>query len=153
MLWSGKGVSHINYNEGLLSFIHKNAALGVSTIPQVMQLPQSRAMGDALNAQLREYRTITAQAQQYANARGRTLPSPGAASRALSAAALRTRTSLDPSTSRLAELMIRDSTSGAVQITRKLHQYGAQTDSELRALGNRLLRTQEQSILQMKRFL
>ena len=153
MLWALKGVSHINSNEGLLSFIHKNAALGVSTIPHVMQLPQSRAMGDTLNAQLSEYRAITAQAQQYANARGRVLPSPGAASRAMSAAALHARTSLDPSTSRLAELMIRDSTSGAVQITRKLHQYGNQADSELRALGDRLLQIQEQNIRQMKRFL
>ena len=118
-----------------------------------MQLPQSRAMGDTLNAQLSEYRAITAQAQQYANARGRVLPSPGAASRAMSAAALHARTSLDPSTSRLAELMILDSTSGAVQITRKLHQYGNQADSELRALGDRLLQIQEQNIRQMKRFL
>lgn len=153
MLKTGKGVSYINYNEGLLSFIHKNAAMGVTTIPQVMQLPQSRAMGDTLNSQLREYRAIAAQAQQYANAHGSTLPAPGTASRAMSATVLRAQTAMDPSTSRLAELMIRDSTSGAVQITRKLHQYGNQADSELRALGDRLLQIQEQNIRQMKRFL
>lgn len=32
----------------LLSFIHKNAAMGVGAIPQAMSLPQSRAMSAAM---------------------------------------------------------------------------------------------------------
>ena len=143
----------INYNEGLLSFIHKSAAAEVSAIPQVMQLPQSRAMGQTLTRQLQEYRTITAQAQQYANARGSTLPAPGLSSRALSAAALRARTALDPSTSHLAEMMIRERTAGSVQTARKLHQYSSRTDLELQALGARLLQAQEGDVRQMMQFL
>ena len=66
----------------LLSFIHKNAAMGVGTIPQAMSLPQSRAMVPALDRQLREYRAIAAQSQAYARAHGRRercvrLPVPG----------------------------------------------------------------------------
>ena len=67
------GVNHMNANQELLSFIHKNAAMGIGTIPQAMSLPQSRAMGQALGDQLREYRTIAARSQAYAKEQGRTL--------------------------------------------------------------------------------
>ncbi len=144
---------YTNPNEGLLSFIHKNAAMGVSTIPQTLSLPQSRAMGDALNSQLREYRSITAKAQAYAGAHGKVLHGPGSAARTMSGAMLRAQTALDPSTSRLAELMIRGSTMGTVQMTRRLHQYAGKADKELLELGNQLLRTEERNIQEMKRFL
>lgn len=146
-------MSNINYNEGFLSFIHKNAAMGVSSIPQAMLLPQSRAMGEALNSQLREYRTIAAKAQTYANTHGKVLHGPGSAARAMSAAMLRAQTAVDPSTSRLAELMIKGSTMGTVQMTRRLHQYSGKVDRELVELGNQLLRTEERNIQEMKRFL
>ena len=44
----------MDHDQQFLSFIHKNAAMGVSAIPQVLSLPQSRAMGQALNSQLQE---------------------------------------------------------------------------------------------------
>lgn len=143
----------MDYNEGLLSFIHKNAAMGVTSIPQAMHLPQSRSMSSALNSQLREYRTIAAKAQAYANAHGRVLHSPGAVSRAMSGAMLRAQTAMDHSPSRLAELMIKGSTMGTVQMARRLNQYGDKADQELTNLGRQLLRTEEQNIQEMKRFL
>lgn len=138
----------------LLSFIHKNAAMGVGAIPQAMSLPQSRAMVPALDRQLREYRAITAQSQAYARAHGRReLRGPGTAALAMSAAMLRAQSMLDPSTSRLAERMIQGSTMGAVQMTRRLHQFIGRADPALVELGQRLLRTEEQNIQEMKRFL
>ncbi len=143
----------MNYNEDFLSLIHKNAAMGVTSIPQAMRLPQSRAMHSSLSSQLQEYRTITAKAQSYANAHGKTLHTPGAASRAMSGVMLRAQTALDSSSSRLAELMIKGSTMGTVQMSRKLHQYDGKVDKDLVALGNQLLHTEEQNIQEMKRFL
>ena len=109
--------------------------MGVGAIPQAMSLPQSRAMVPALDRQLREYRAIAAQSQ------------------AMSAAMLRAQSMLDPSTSRLAERMIQGSTMGAVQMTRRLHQLTGRADPALVELGQRLLRTEEQNIQEMKRFL
>lgn len=143
----------MNDQEALLSSIHKNAAMGVISIPQAMRLPQSRPMSQALNSQLKEYRAIAAQAQRYAAAQGKTLSAPGAASRKMSGAMLRAQTLMDPSTSRLAELMIKGSTMGTVQMTRDLHQYGGKVNRDLMELGNRLLRTEESNIQQMKQFL
>ena len=119
-----------------------------------MSLPQSRAMVPALDRQLREYRAIAAQSQAYARAHGRReLRGPGTAALAMSAAMLRAQSMLDPSTSRLAERMIQGSTMGAVQMTRRLHQLTGRADPALVELGQRLLRTEEQNIQEMKRFL
>ena len=98
----------MNDERTFLAFIHKTAAMGVGTLPQAMGLPQSRAMVPALQDQLRECRTIAARAQACARARGEELRGPGSAALALAGAALRTRAVLDPSTSTLAERLIRD---------------------------------------------
>ena len=127
----------MDHDQQFLSFIHKNAAMGVSAIPQVLSLPQSRAMGQALNSQLQEYRLHT----------------PGLAVRAMSGAMLKARTAADHTTSKLAQLMIQGSTMGTVEMTRRIHQYTGKADPELLALGSRLLHTEEQNIQQMKRFL
>ena len=90
----------------------------------------------------------------YARAHGRReLRGPGTAALAMSAAMLRAQSMLDPSTSRLAERMIQGSTMGAVQMTRRLHQLTGRADPALVELGQRLLRTEEQNIQEMKRFL
>ena len=143
----------MDHDQQFLSFIHKNAAMGVSAIPQVLSLPQSRAMGQALNSQLQEYRTIAAQSQAYARKHGARLHTPGLAVRDMSGAMLKARTAADHTTSKLAQLMIQGSTMGTVEMTRRIHQYTGKADPELLALGSRLLHTEEQNIQQMKRFL
>ena len=143
----------MNTNRELLSFIHKNAAMGVGTLPQALALPQSRAMTSTLTQQLREYRAIAAQAQAYARVHGHTLKGPGGPSLLLSAAMLKTQSLLDPSTTKLAERMIQGSTMGTVQMTRRLHQFTGRADPELLSLGRRILQTEERNIQEMKRFL
>ena len=143
----------MNGDQAFLDFLHRTASMDVSTLPQVMGLPQSRAMGQALNIQLQEYRTIAAQSQAYARKHGARLHTPGLAVRAISGAMLKARTAADHTTSKLAQLMIQGSTMGTVEMTRRIHQYTGKADPELLALGSRLLHTEEQNIQQMKRFL
>ena len=66
---------------------------------------------------------------------------------------LRAQAAADPSTTKLAEMMIRGSTMGTVQMTRRLHQLSGRADGELVDLGQQLLKAEEQNIQQMKRFL
>lgn len=143
----------MNNDEALLQFIHKNAAMGVGTLPQALSLPQSRAMSSVLQDQLQEYRSIAARSQSYAKERGLRLKGPGSAALTMSSLMLRAQAMLDPSTSKLAEQMIQGSTMGTVEMTRRLHQLSDQTDPQLVSLGRQLLQTEEQNIQQMKRFL
>ena len=143
----------MNGDQAFLDFLHRTASMDVNTLPQVMGLPQSRAKVPALQAQLRECRSVAALAQSYAKARGGRLRGPGTAALTLTAASLRTRSLLDSSTSHLAEQVIRENTAGAVALTRQLHQCTSRTDPTLMELGRRLLAAKEQNIQEMKRFL
>lgn len=143
----------MNANYELLKFIHKNAAMGLGTIPQAMALPQSRDMVRTLNDQLHEYRLVADKAQSYAKAHGHGLHRPSPAAFAMSEAMLRAQIALNPSVTKLAELMIRGSTMGTVQMTRRLHQLSGQADQELVELAGSLLKAEEQNIQEMKRFL
>ena len=54
--------------------------------------------------------------------------------------------------SRLSEMMIKGSTNGTIQMTRRLEDCRNAEDSLL-ALGKRLLKTEERNIQQLKKFL
>ena len=123
----------MDHDQQFLSFIHKNAAMGVSAIPQVLSLPQSRAMGQALNSQLQGIPDHRRPVTGYARKHGARLHTPGLAVRAMSGAMLKARTAADHTTSKLAQLMIQGSTMGTVEMTRRIHQYTGKADPELLA--------------------
>ena len=143
----------MDFDWELLHFIHKNASIGVGTIPCTLALPQSRAMGPALQNQLKEYRAIAAQSQAYAKSHQHHLRSPGSFSLIRSVFTLKLKVLLDPSTSKLAEQIIHASITDVVQITRRLHQQTNRTDPILLELGRRLLAAEERYLQEMKRFL
>lgn len=139
--------------EKLLSYIHKNAAMGTRSIPQVLSYPQSGAMRRALDQQLREYRNIARESKEYAQKLGHDVAEPTMLSQGMSAMMLRMQTLTDKSTSRLAELMIQGNTMGLIQITRHLNYFRYQPESKAVALGEKLLKTEEQNISQLKKYL
>ena len=139
-------------SEALLRFIHKNAAMGVGTLPQALSLPQSRAMTSALQDHLREYRSIAARSQSYAKERGLHLKGPGSAALAMSGMMLRAQTALDPSTSKLAEMMIQGSTMGVTSLTRQIRDYDGE-DTEVLDFAKKQLKREEKNIDELKKFL
>jgi hypothetical protein len=143
----------MNNDAKLLSYIHKNAAMGTRTIPHVLSLPQSKAMHRALTSQLEEYKLIARDSEECAKRRGYDVAEPTALSQTMSAMMLRMQTMTDRSTSHLAELMIQGNTMGTIQMTRQLNQLRPKADSEISDLGRKLLKTEEQNIQQMKMFL
>jgi len=140
-------------NAQLLSYIHKNAAMGTRSIPQVLSLPQSKAMSRALNSQLEEYKNIARASEECAKRLGHDVAEPSALSRSMSSMMLRMQTMTDRSTSRLAELMIQGNTMGVIQMTKRLNQYLNHADPEITDLGKKLLATEERNIQQMKTYL
>ena len=139
-------------SEALLRFIHKNAAMGVGTLPQALSLPQSRAMTSALQDQLREYRSIAARSQSYAKEKGLHLKGPGSAALTMSGMMLRAQTALDPSTSKLAEMMIQGSTMGVTSLTRQIRDYDGE-DTEVLDFAKKQLKREEKNIDELKKFL
>lgn len=143
----------MDQDQKLLQFVHKNAAMGTLTIPKVMDMVRTPGMRQALAGQLAEYRDIADRAEAAIRRRGGEPKGPGPASEAMSAAMLRAKTALDRSPSHLAEMMIRGSTMGTVQMTRRLNRYAGGADREAAELAEGLLRSEENNIQQLKAYL
>lgn len=137
--------------EDLLQFVHKNAEMGVGTIPKVKELVDEPHMREVLDRQLAEYVQIASQAETALRRRGQRPHNPGPVSEAMSDLMLRAKTTTDRSPSHIAEVMIRGSTMGTVQMVRRIH--GCAGDEEAVGLAERLLKTEESNIQQLKAFL
>ncbi len=140
-------------NTELLQYVHKNAEMGRGTIPKVLEMVDEPPLRQALRRQMTEYSEIAVEAENAIRRRGGAPQSPGALSEAVSGLALRARTLGDQSPSRIAEMMIRGSTMGTVQMTRRIHGLKDRGDREAVELANRLLKTEENNIQELKSFL
>ena len=61
-------------------------------------------------------------------------------------------TMIDKTSSHLAEMMMQGSNMGIIEITQKLREYG-DADGAVLALGQKLLKTEERNLEQLKKFL
>ena len=122
----------------------------ISSAMEPMEEPKLR---EVLDRQLKEYTDIAGQAEAAIRRRGQRPQEPGAVSEAMSDAALWAKTAGDRSPSHIAEMMIRGSTMGTVQMTRRIHNNREQSDREVMDLAARLLKTEESNIQQLKQFL
>lgn len=140
-------------NTELLQFVHKNAEMGRGTIPKVAELVKEPDFHRALEHQLEEYSKIASQAEAAIRRRGGEPQEPGQISEAMSDLTLKIKTMTDQSPSHIAEMMIRGSTMGVVQMTRRIHELKDRGDREAVELARRLLKTEENNIQQLKEFL
>lgn len=140
-------------NTELLQFVHKNAEMGRGTIPKVLEMVEEPELRRTLNQQLEEYSQIAGEAERAIRRRGGMPQDPGQISEAISGLALKAKTVTDQSPSHIAEMMIKGSTMGTVQMSRRLHELKDRGDQEAVELADRLLKTEENNIQQLKSFL
>ena len=136
----------------LLQFVHKNAEMGRGTIPQVLEAVEEPKLRAALKGQLGEYVTIAGRAEKLMRQRGIAPSETGEMREFMSGMMIRAQTLTDKSPSHVAEMMIRGSTMGTIQMTRELHRWEA-AEEETIALAKKLLQIEERNIQQMKKFL
>ena len=136
----------------LLQFVHKNAEMGKSTIPQVLDVVEEPKLRGALKNQLGEYETIANRAENLMRQRGIAPDEAGEMREFMSGMTIRFKTLAGRSSSHIAEMMIQGSTMGTIRMARRLHSCEA-ADGEALLLAHKLLRTEENNIEQMKEFL
>ncbi len=139
-------------SQELLRSVHKNAEMGKISIPQVLEAAEDPGLRHALHHQLREYEVIAHQSEELLERRGAPAADPGELKEFLCGMMVRMRTMGDRSSSRLAEMMIRGSTMGTIQMARQIHSCEA-ADGAALSLAHRLLRAEERYIEELKRFL
>ena len=139
----------------MLSDIHKNADMGQDTLRHILDATKDAEFSKTVSRQMQEYEKAFQVSGQMLKARNAPEEQKEAPmiSKWMAHMNINRKSMQDMQTSKLAEMLIQGSTMGAVQMTRRLHQLTGRADPALVELGQRLLRTEEQNIQEMKRFL
>ena len=118
----------------------------------VMEYAEYKPFRDALQDQKAEYSRLYRAADTMLRLRGGEPQELSAIAKLSSELSSSMKTMRDHSTSKIAEMMIQGNTRGMTKSLQCLDQYSGE-DKEVKALAEKLLRTEEANIEQMKPFL
>ena len=136
----------------ILSSVLKTTQMGQVGIRSVMNFASKSELKKELASQLREYDSIEQQAHALASQRGWDLKELQPAARSMSEMMAHMQLKFGRSDSKIAGMMIQGNTRGMTKSLQCLDQYSGE-DKEVKALAEKLLRTEEANIEQMKPFL
>lgn len=136
----------------LLEYIYQNTGMGLTTIPQILEISKDEEFNKHLNAQLKKYQEIHQKADEKLKALGEDSQKIGKFEKFRAYLMINMETLMDKSTSHIAEMMIQGSTMGVIQAIQKIKDYEG-TDSEICDMMKRLKKLEEDNIEQLKNFL
>ncbi|MDF2567995.1 MAG: hypothetical protein K0R90_1451 [Oscillospiraceae bacterium] len=143
----------MNKNIELLNYIYQNSEMGVQTITQLLGIVHDEEFKKALKSQLEEYNQIFDEADGLIQKQDKESKDIKNVNKIMSYIMINLKTMTDKSPSHIAEMMIQGSTMGTIEITKNIHKYDDKAEKELLSLAEKLLKTEERNIEQMKKFL
>lgn len=142
----------MNQNTEFLNYIYQNSQMGIDTINQLTNIVEDPDFSEQLSDQLLEYQSINTDAV-------RKLQESGAAAKGLNKAtelsaymSIGIKTLADKSPEHISEMMIEGSTRGVMEVTKNLKKY-EDADNSTISLANKLLKTEQHNIEQLKQYL
>ena len=136
----------------LLSHIYQTAEMGQDGITSVLRYSPDPSLRQALERQKREYRELQASAGDMLRSRGVQPDGVGAAAKLSSELMSAMKTMVDHSSTKIAEMMIQGSTMGVTKSLRTLRDCRPE-DPRVKDLADKLLKTEQANIEEMKTFL
>ena len=136
----------------LLSHVYQTAEMGQDGIRSVIGRSKSPELTQALDRQLGEYRQIQQSAGDMLQARGVQPDGVGAMAKLSSEVMSTMKTMMDRSATKIAEMMIQGSTMGVTKSLRTIRDCELK-DERVRDLADKLLKTEQANIEEMKQFL
>lgn len=136
----------------LLNHIYQTAEMGREGIQSVLKYAEEPRLVQTLNSQLSEYQKIQNSAGSMLHARGEPPKGLGPMAKISSEAMSTVKAMADPSATRIAEMMIQGSTMGVTKSLRTIRDCELKDDG-VRRLADKLLKTEQANIEEMKQFL
>ena len=134
----------------MLNFIRQNVQMGIDGIKLVIDDTDDKDFYTALDRQLTEYKEIYKTADELLQSLGGEKENVAAAVKIASHLSARMKT-MNGSTSKIAESMIQGSTMGITKIIKHKNEYNG--DSRVLEIADKLLKTEENNVEQLKKFL
>ena len=134
----------------MLNFIRQNVQMGIDGIKLVIDDTDDKDFYTELDRQLTEYKEIYKTADELLQSLGGEKENVAAAVKIASHLSARMKT-MNGSTSKIAESMIQGSTMGITKIIKHKNEYNG--DSRVMEIADKLLKTEENNVEQLKKFL
>ena len=136
----------------LLNHIYQTAEMGCDGIQSVLQYASEPRLSEALNRQYQEYRKLQNSAGAMLHQRGKEPKGIGTMAKMGSEAVSAMKTMMDHSAAKIAEMMIQGSTMGVTKSLRTIRDC-PKADGKVLDLAEKLLKTEQANIEEMKEFL
>ena len=136
----------------ILTSVLKTTQMGQIGIRSVLDSRMRPGLKDALTSQLKEYDALESEAHTLATQRGWELPELDPAARAMASMMTRVKLQMGGNDSKIADMMIQGNTKGMIKSLKLMHRLHRE-DSQISALSQKLLDTENANIRQMQAFL
>lgn len=136
----------------LLNQIHQNADMGRDSVRHVIQLSNDSQFLHVLNSQLDEYEEAYDESGEMLRAQGIQAEDASPMAKAMSRVTSTIKSLVNPTTSKLAEMMIQGNTLGVTELKKQLNAYHGSNPTVVN-LAQRQLKTEEKNIEEMKKYL
>lgn len=136
----------------MLLHIYQTAEMGRDGIYSVLKYSNEPALTEALKRQEREYQKLQEEAERLMKERDVEPESIGVMAKMSSEVMSAMKTMVDHSATKIAEMMIQGSTMGVTKSLRTIRDCDFR-DEQVRALADKLLKTERANIEEMKKFL
>ena len=142
----------MNGNAELLNFVYQNAEMGVNTMKQIIDLVEEDGMKEHLRNQLVNYEDFQQEARKHLNENGYDEKGISALDRLKTYLMINMQTMADSSSSHIAKMLITGSHMGSVEAGQNPKKY-AHADKEAVKLMERLMKTEEKNVQELKQYL
>lgn len=136
----------------LLNQIHQNADMGRDSIRHIIKLSDDVEFLHALNSQLDEYERAYDKSENLLKDLNAQPEDASPMAKTMSRVTSTMKSLINPSTSKLAEMMIEGGTMGVTNLTKQIKAYGG-SRQDILDLAKQQLRIEEQNIEEMKKYL
>ena len=138
-------------DEEMLGCLCKDADMGRSAAGHVLGLIHNDALCSTVKEQLADYDHAYNSAAQILCEAGAEVPKSNPATKAMSAISTDMQNMMDPTSSKIAQMMIEGNTMGITTITKQLHEYKG--GGEVGDLAKKQIRMEQKNIENLKKFL
>lgn len=139
-------------NTELLNYIYQNSQMGVRTIEQLLNIVEDKEFKEHLQVQEEEYKKLNQTSVELLNERGHEEKEIGNMAKISSYMSINMKTLTDKTPSHISDMLIQGSTMGIIDATKNIKKY-ASADSNILKLAEKLLKTEQDNIEQLKKFL
>lgn len=139
-------------NSEMLGYLCQDADMGRTGAQHVLKLIKNEDLAATVKEQLDDYEHAYDSAAQLLQKMGKEAPKSNFAAKAMSAISTEMQNMMDPSSSKIAQMMIEGNTMGITTLTKQLHQY-EDGDKEIVSLARKQVAMEQRNIENLKKFL